>query len=129
MRVRYEGILKDTEKTMRRICKFLGINFEPQLCGKTDFEVTSYSKKFHALVGEPPQQERAVAWKQELTEREVELFEANTGELLDHFGYERLFPHTTATTTRLERLKFYIVEQVERVVDKIRFRWRREQIS
>lgn len=128
IRIRYEDVLLNTEESLREISDFLGMSFEPELCGETDFNVTEFSKSRHRLVGQAPKPERATAWRSELTDRQVELFEANTGDLLEYLGYDREYPCTTARPTRFERWWGYLYEQFRILWDKFRYRWRRLKI-
>jgi hypothetical protein len=129
IRVHYEDLLLQTKSTINTICDFLSMDYEPSLLGATQYTESAYKEQRHRHVGKPPQTDRADAWKNELSEREIELFESSTGEMLDHLGYERNYPNTCAYPTRWERWSSYWYEQYRLLVDKFRHRWRRRKIK
>lgn len=102
MRVRYEDVVLEPEKTMREVCKFAGIEFRDFMIEGGGFIVPPYTKRQHSLVGSRPDCRRATEWKTKLTPREIELFEYRSGDVLKYFDYELMYGGAAAPPGRLE---------------------------
>lgn len=87
MRVKYEDIVLEPEATMRAICTFLNIDFQPEMLQATGFNPPSYTTKQHKLVGSRPNPSVVTRWEQKLTHRQVEIFENLTRDFLFYLGY------------------------------------------
>ncbi len=105
-RVRYEDIVLDPENTIKELCTFLDISFEPAMIQGGEFRVPVYTAKQHQLVGKEPATDRIEAWKNSLTAREVELFENIAGDTLLQLGYPVLYGDTAAKITLPEKIMF-----------------------
>lgn len=86
IRVKYEDLLTDTEKTLQTLCAFIGTEYETAMLRGDGFEAPDITRGQHQLVGNPPDPSRALAWSQSLTDRQIEIFESIADDLLDHFG-------------------------------------------
>lgn len=93
LRVRYEDLVLDTQRTLRRLCEFLGLEYVSAMATGSGFSPTHQARRRsrNQLVGRPPISSRVTAWQSQLDDREVEIFEALTGELLSQLGYEPRF--------------------------------------
>jgi hypothetical protein len=108
LEVRYEALVTSPEATLRTICSFLDLAFEPVLLRSHERAgsrldehearytadgrlVISKSERRHnqRFVMEPPQPNRIGRWRQEATADELRRFEAVAGEWLDRLGYAR----------------------------------------
>ena len=105
-RIRYEDVVLDPEKTMKEICVFLDITYEPGMIEGGGFLVPAYTEKQHQLVGKRPMADRADAWKNLLTRREIEIFETIAAEHLLQFGYSVHYGATARKTTFFEKIIF-----------------------
>ncbi len=108
--VRYERLVAGNLTEWGRLLRFLRNDptldvTEELINSASSYDVPDFTQHQHALVGSGLAEDRAEAWKNELTQREIEVFEANAGSLLDPLGYERLFPHARHAT-RMEKLRF-----------------------
>ncbi len=84
MIVKYEDLLEAPETTMRKVCEFLEISFEPavlDLSGQQSSDGSNYVKSFL-------DKGKIDRWKNELSVKEVRKVEEVQGDLLRHFGYE-----------------------------------------
>src|SRR5262245_14756673 len=81
-RVRYEDLLQEPEVTLRRVCEFLGIEYQPRMLRADGFEVPEYTRDQHRLVGKPLDAGRVDAWRRALSARQVEIFESVAGDFL-----------------------------------------------
>jgi hypothetical protein len=106
LEVRYEDLVLEPERTLRAVCDFLELDWEPSML---DFHerapariaevVTDYHEngrlvatvperhRIHALTGSPPDGSRITAWREELPQEEIAAFESIAGETLDELGY------------------------------------------
>jgi hypothetical protein len=123
-RVRYEDIVLDPEETMKAICVFLEITYEPAMIEGGGFLVPAYSSEQHHLVGRGPVAGRVEAWKNSLTRREIELFESIAGEYLLQLGYAVLYGASARKITFLEKVIF-VLKHIYRKRFTNKFRRRR----
>jgi hypothetical protein len=88
--LRYEDLVAEPERRLREVCAFLELGFEPALL---DYhrDVDAERLLDHPKLAEPPGAGRS-RWREQLSPRQVELFEAIAGATLSAFGYERMFP-------------------------------------
>ncbi len=109
LEVQYEALLEQPEATVRTICTFLGVSFEPNMLSfyeqstpyptdaRNDFNLTR-----------PLMRQNKQKWKTGMTARQLRIFEAIAGGMLERFGYERGDPD--ARLTRYERLQMQYLE-------------------
>ena len=110
MTVRYEHLVAGDLEEWGRLLRFLRddpdlVVTDEMINATSTYDVPDFTQHQHALVGAGLSSGRAQAWKAELPQREIEIFEANAGSLLDPLGYERLFPHARHAN-RMEKLRF-----------------------
>jgi hypothetical protein len=87
----YEDLVRQPEKTLRLICTFLNLEFNPSMLTYHHEGLKDYSPFFdhaHAKLNEPPRVDRIEAWRNKLTTREIELVEAICWELMQQAGYQ-----------------------------------------
>jgi hypothetical protein len=83
------------ESTLRRVCRFLGEVFEPQMLsweGKVDEQIPARERIYHTKLKSRVGSEGVARWKREMSAREVFVSEAFMGSQLTRLGYERRFP-------------------------------------
>lgn len=123
MRVHYESLLLNTEETLEKLCLWLGITFSPDMCSSSGFAVPSVTKKQHALVGKGVDKSRLSAWRNKLTAREIECFEAECSEMLIRFGYELENSHPRKASL-LNKLWFSIDGKIKKKRQRAKYRKR-----
>jgi Sulfotransferase family len=108
LEVRYETLVTAPDATLRTICNFLDLAFEPGLLryheragSRLDEHEARYTPDGRLVISkaerrhnqrfvmEPPQPDRIGRWRQEATTDELRRFEAVAGEWLDRLGYVR----------------------------------------
>ncbi|MGH2754847.1 MAG: sulfotransferase family protein, partial [Actinomycetota bacterium] len=125
VRVRYEDLIARTDGTLRWLTSELGIEHHADMAHGGGLEVPVYTKEQHALVGRPPEQSRASAWERELSDREIEIFEAVVGDQLSMLGYEPRVGGAAVPPTTMERRRSELMDLYRRrVTNKIRKRSR-----
>jgi hypothetical protein len=106
LEIRYEDLIADPERTLRDVCAFIGLAFDPCMLRYHETarqrldEVTTwigpdgrvtvtkeqrlYNQRFTSL---PPAADRVGRWRGEMTSEERAEFEAAAGDLLEELGY------------------------------------------
>jgi Sulfotransferase family len=123
-RVRYEDLVQDPERVLRGIAGFTGLEYQPAMAQGGGHRVGRYSQRQHRLVGQPPQKSRAEAWRRSLSRREIEIFEAEAGELLELLGYRTDFGIRARPARPPELLRMRLAELALRAGNNLRRRWR-----
>lgn len=125
IRIRFEDLVQKPETTLRRVCLFLNIDYQPQMVQGGGLKVPQYTSKQHSLIGKGPDPKEVNAWKKELTPRQVEIFESIAGDLLLSLGYSLQYGLQAKKMTGTERFKSKIQEIYRRdIVNKARHRQR-----
>ena len=127
IRVHYEKIVAEPEATMRRISSFLGIDFCPAMLSTNGFDLPEYTRRQHALIGSPPDPKRIGAWRDRLTKRDIEIFEALTGDLLCLLGYQPLSTGIPRPPSLVEMIRLVSMDRLTRLSNRIRDRARRRK--
>jgi hypothetical protein len=91
VRLRYEDLVREPERTMRRLCPPLGLQYEPGLLRADGFRPPGYTASQHKMIGRRPDPARATRWRTMLTARQVEMFEALASDLLGQMGYPLIY--------------------------------------
>lgn len=107
LELRYEDLVADTEPALRRVCEFVGLDFQPEMLsyheraadrlreldrslpaedGKGAREAEHRQAK-HAMTATPPQESKVAEWRTEMSDSERTAFEEEAGELLEELGY------------------------------------------
>jgi hypothetical protein len=89
--VRYEDLVRQTEKATQDICAFLGEAFEPQMLGweeKVDRLVPRREQYIHKKLRRKPSQADIERWRREMSSWEMFVSEAFMGKDLARAGYE-----------------------------------------
>jgi hypothetical protein len=91
--IRYEDLVERPEQECRRLCGFLGEAFSPQMLTFHEYNrrmglVPKHRLAWHSRTLEPITQARVGVWKQQISQRELIIFEAVARGALERFGYE-----------------------------------------
>jgi Sulfotransferase family len=105
LELRYEDLIADPEATLRRVCEFSELEFDPamldyheraseRLAELSDLpgkggkvRPGSERQAAHALTSEPPRADRVERWRTELPEDAIADYERVAGDLLSDLGY------------------------------------------
>jgi len=94
LQVRYEDLVTDAEAGLRRICQFLGEEFEPRMLSwqqEVARLVPARELHVHQKLKRDSRREDIERWKTEMGARETFVAEAFMFGHLDRYGYERRF--------------------------------------
>jgi hypothetical protein len=92
--VRYEDLVRDTERTVQGLCEFLGERFEPPMLAwedKVDRLVPQREMAIHTKLRRRPDPGDVERWRREMSVSEQLVAEAFMGVDLARAGYERRF--------------------------------------
>lgn len=93
--VHYEDLVLDTETALRRICRFIGEEFETQMLSwqrTVDVQVSPRERNQHTKLKLTIGAEGIACWKREMSAREMFISEAFMGANLRRLGYELRYP-------------------------------------
>lgn len=125
LRVRYEDLVTEPEKTLRTICAFIDIPYETAMSKGGGYLIPVYTAGQHELVGKGPVTARVEAWKRSLSRRQIEIFESIAGDILIALGYVPLLGTKASGVTLSEHLMFMLQDMYRRkFVNKYRRRSR-----
>jgi hypothetical protein len=108
LEIRYEQLVLDTEPTLRRVCEFIALEWDPAMLEYHERAPERLQEmardmpaadgrparpgeerlRAHALTAEPPKRERVHAWREQMPHSDREAFERVAGDLLAELGYE-----------------------------------------
>jgi hypothetical protein len=107
MEVRYEDVVRETESTIRSICRFINLDFDREMLSywlRTPERLKEHKTRVRndgsiivtheqrlgqqALTLRPPERQRVFRWKQDMTRNEQDLFLRHAGDLLEELGYQ-----------------------------------------
>ena len=93
LEVRYEALITDLERTVRKICEFLNETFEPQMLAFRDRleQVPERERRIHRKLAAPVSDSSISLWKNKLAPWECFLMEACLHDELLDLGYELQF--------------------------------------
>ena len=111
-RIAYESIVADPERTMRKLCDFVGESYDPAMLSTTPVAVAD--KPWFRRSREAPSKARLGLWHQRLSPNEIRLIEAVAGPLMTSMGYE--VSETPAST--ILRLKGQLRSKMENLKGK-----------
>ncbi len=107
-------------------------NFERFISGGNS-TVPKYTVKQHSHVGKGPNLNRIYAWKNKLSDRQIEIIEADLGSMMRALGYET-FTDFPSKATRFEKLKDFDwpieirIQLAKRLKKKIRENFHRSSL-
>lgn len=88
--VLYEDLVSNPEPVLKRLCDFLGEDWDPGMLNHSDKDLTIFNTNH--LSGDrlrvPIDASKIGRWKVELNAEDIEAFEAEAGDLLSELGYK-----------------------------------------
>jgi hypothetical protein len=96
----YEDLASDPENQLRKVCDFLGLEFDPSVFSfykkKDEMEEAYAGAKelsvIHKSLLNPISTDRMNLWKTQLTERQIRVADLVAGKTAEKAGYERRYP-------------------------------------
>jgi hypothetical protein len=120
LRVRYEDLIRKPEFELRKISDFIEIDYEKDMINASGFRLPDYTAKQHSLVGGGLDLGRLRAWENELTPRQIEIFEDLAGNMLECLGYHLMFGLSAKPTNTWEKITLQLKESYYRfLINKV----------
>ncbi len=104
LEVRYEALVADPDRELRRTCAFLGLDYDPAMvayAGRVDVAGKPHQRRL-LLPPTPGLRD----WRRELAPADAARFLAVAGDLLAELGYEPQGKGAVSITGRLRRLRY-----------------------
>jgi len=128
LRIRYEELIRETEETLREICLFLNMEYQPQMIQGGGFKVPGYTTRQHSLLGKKPDAKRVNAWERRLKPRQIEIFESIAGWLLLSLGYDLKYAGSARKINGIEKIISGIQEAYRvKIINRLRRRERKKK--
>ncbi|MGB0653438.1 MAG: sulfotransferase family protein [Thermoplasmatota archaeon] len=105
LRVRYEDLVADPKATLMETCAFLDLPFHEDMLVGSGLAVPGLTRKYHALINQPPDARRSETWRTELSPRDIEIFESIVQDTLPMLGYELVHKGSARSHTAVEWLR------------------------
>lgn len=111
--LRYEDLTENPEKEIRDICKFLEVDFHPdmlsfhQATNKAYNEYSDYIDKYHKNILNPVNKNSLGKWKKELKEADVRIADYVAGDYATQYGYEKAFDEVSMGMRWAHGLTFF----------------------
>lgn len=116
---RYEDLVSNSEETLTRLCRFLGLDFDPHML---EFHAGSSAQNLAVKGGPRENLARPVMsanfrkYRKGLSRGQIRVVETHVGDLMDRFGYPREYTGL-AKPTLYSVLKPQFTEPFERLVN------------
>jgi Sulfotransferase family len=120
LRVRFEDLVSNPGFVLQRIATFAGLDYQPAMAEGAGLQPGRYHQQQHHLVGQPPDPSRLDRWRQSLAPRQVEIFEAEAGDVLSLLGYEQLYGIRARPATQIEVLRMRVADLARRAGNNLR---------
>jgi hypothetical protein len=113
--LRYEDLIGDPERELRRVTDFLGLSFEPALLAHHEAEDSlreAGKTDYWTNLAKPVLSENRGKFRRELLRREVAVFEHVAGSVLELFGYPRVDESGLTGIPLLTRLCYHVANGI-----------------
>jgi hypothetical protein len=103
MEIHFEDLIRDTEGSLRRICDFIELEFDPAMLNyyeRAEERLMERNRKAaqgkpgkpklkgHQLAMEPPRPDQLFKWRERMSDEDLAAYERVAGKLLAELGYE-----------------------------------------
>lgn len=100
--VRYERLITAPEETLRQICAFLDLPWQPAMLHffqSTEARQCAQASSLWKHLNQPVHADNTGKFARELSVDDIRLFESVAGDLLERLGYERTYPSVRVSFT------------------------------
>jgi hypothetical protein len=124
-RIRYEDLLRRPRDTLTSLCRWLDLEYSDRMLDSRFYAVDPMAAAFNPLTTQAPRADRADAWRSALSARQIEVFEAESKEMLTYLGYEMDHGPYARTASFAEKLRMGLAEMALGAGRAVAFRARR----
>jgi Sulfotransferase family len=110
LELKYECLVLDPERSLRRACAFLDVAFDPRMLdypAHAERDMPIEARPFHRNSIRPPDPSLIDEWRRRMSRADRIIFEQVAGDALELFGYE-LERHPATVGSRLKNLYYAI---------------------
>jgi len=129
LELRYEDVVENPEHHVRMMCDFVKLEFDPVMLRyfeRTE-RISGAKESHHQNLSRPPTKGLR-DWRQQMSRKDVELFEVLAGDLLSEMGYERVTDSSSLSARANAGVKWVGV-QSRRATRSVRKRTRKARKS
>lgn len=126
--VRYEELVQSPDQVIRDLTEGVDVEASDEIETGETTPVDPYHRVHHERLTTEVDPNRATAWRQELTTRQVELIQWQAGGVLQNLGYDLAGDRSNLPPGRWERFKLWGLRQVRTLRDKLHQRRRRRKL-
>ena len=124
-RIQYEALVRHPKDTLADLCKWLDLEYSERMLDSRFYTVDASAAAFNPLTKQAPRGDRADAWRKSLSARQIEIFEAESKEMLTYLGYSMDHGSHAGKATFPEKVRMAIAELSRGGARAIAFRARR----
>jgi len=124
----YEDLVNAPHAALAPILGRLELGFVPAMLAGAGLKLSAYQDETHALVGAGVRTTSVDRWRERLSPREIEIFEALVGDALAYLGYAPVTSPPRRRPTVGERRWQALKAEFRRRRNKVRQRRRRERV-
>jgi hypothetical protein len=117
-RVHYESLVRDSSNIMTQLCEFIGIEYDIKMLNGGGLLKPDYTKSQHKLVGKAPTAARLQSWRNELSYRDLLIFNSVCWPMLTYLGYED-WPNSSREIRRVDLFISLCERAIRRAGEKI----------
>src|SRR5262245_28287594 len=128
-RVQYEALVRHPKATLAGLCQWLELEYSERMLDCRCYTVDSRAATYNPLTTRAPQDDRADAWRKTLSARQVDIFEAESKEMLTYLGYAMDHGPRARPATFTEKSRMAIAELALGTARAIAFKARRTDWS
>lgn len=124
--LRYEDLVADLKGVMEKVCKFLNIEFHPELVEYDKKESNDEKRRENVNTYFKPNIKIAEKWRKKLSDYEINVIESVAGDALRRNGYELIGRPLTLSKARIAYYKLH-----QKIIGgmQLRYRWRKSQLE
>lgn len=111
--LRFEDLVNDSEATLKKLCQFLGVAFDPAMLRYTEMveeKIPEDRRWLWPAIGEPPQGNKIARWRHAMTRSQRIVFEDTAAVTLRDWGYDSYEPLPKSLRAYLLALWYFLTQ-------------------
>lgn len=111
--IRFEDLVLDTEASLRNVCQFLGVSFDPSMLRHGDMveeKIPEDRRWLWPAIARAPEASKASQWRHKMTRSQRIVFERFANRALKTWGYEAYDPVPKSTSAHCLDLWYYLTQ-------------------
>lgn len=111
--LRFEDLVLDSETVLRKLCRFLGVAFDPSMLRYSemaDDKIPDSRRWLWPEISKPPQNAKVDRWRHAMSRSQRIVFEDVAGDSLREWGYETLEPLPKSLSAHILGLWYFLTQ-------------------